>query len=140
MNNQNLLRGLFLMAVALAFGLGSLNYTVGTFSRAGPGMFPLLVSGLLFLIGLLSVIRSFLAEKVPIDVKFKNLLIIIGSLCGFALISHYVNMSVATVFLVFLSGLAAPPYSVMRNLKIAVGLLLVAVVFQKLLGLNLPLY
>ena len=58
MNDRNLVRGLFLLAISLAFGLGSLRYHVGEFSRAGPGLFPLMVSCLLFLIGLITVVRS----------------------------------------------------------------------------------
>ena len=35
MNDRNLVRGLFLMAIALVFGLASLRYPMGGFSRAG---------------------------------------------------------------------------------------------------------
>ncbi len=44
MNDRNLVRGVFLLAIALAFGLGSLRYQIGSLSRPGPGLFPLLVS------------------------------------------------------------------------------------------------
>src|ERR1035437_9163647 len=62
MNNLNFVRGLVLMAIALMFGLGSLNYTIGHFNRAGPGLFPLMVSCLLFLLGLITVACSRLYE------------------------------------------------------------------------------
>ena len=58
MKDRNVLKGLFLIAIALAFGLGSLKYPVGKLERAGPGFFPLLVSSILFLLGLSMVIRS----------------------------------------------------------------------------------
>ncbi len=45
-----------------------------------------------------------------------------------------------TVAIVVLSTLAGTSYSVARNVKIAAGLVAVALAFQKLLGLNLPLY
>ena len=83
MTNRNLLRGLFLVAIALVFGLGSLKYPTGSFERAGPGLFPLLVSSLLFLLGVVTVVR---------------------------------------------------------NIKIALGLIAVALFFQKVLGVQLPLY
>jgi hypothetical protein len=140
MNDRNLVRGLFLLAVSLAFGLGALRYPIGHFERAGPGLFPLMVSGLLFVIGVATVIRSRYVERVHLEFNFKNIAIILGSLCGFALISQFVNMIAGITFMVFFASLAASSRSLMRNVKIAAGLVLVALAFQKLLGFNLPLY
>jgi len=42
--------------------------------------------------------------------------------------------------MVFLTAFAGTSYSVVRNIKIAVGLIAVAYAFQRLLGLNLPLF
>jgi hypothetical protein len=138
--NLNLVRGLFLIAIALAFGLQSLRYSVGDFSRAGPGLFPAMVSSLLGLIGVIAVLRTFFAPRVRLSLHFQNIAIILVSLCGMAFISHFVNMSAGIVFMVFFSTLAAASYSWVRNLKICAGLLAMAFVLQKLLGLNLPLY
>ena len=141
MNDRNLVRGLFLIAISLAFGLTSLHYPIGHFSRAGPGLFPMLVSGLLLLIGVITVARSRFVERVPIDFKMKNIAIILASLGGFAVISEHLNMIAGIVFMVFCASFAGTAkYSVMRNLKISAGLIAVALAFQKLLGFNLPLY
>lgn len=140
MNDRNLVRGLLLVAISLAFGLQSLHYPRGEFARAGPGLFPLLVSSVLLLLGVITVMRSRLAEKVPLGFNIKNIALILASLCGFALLSKYVNMIAGIVFMVFCATLAGTSYSVVRNLKIAVGLIIVALIFQKLLGLQLPLY
>ena len=129
------------MAISLGFGLTSLRYAIGEFSRAGPGLFPLMVSCLLFLIGVISVVRSHFVERVRLDFQIKNIAIILGSLCGFALISEHVNMTAGIAFMVFCASFAGTSsYSVVRNLKIAAGLIAVAFAFQKLLGFNLPLY
>ncbi len=141
MKDRNLVRGLFLLVVSLAFGLQSLRYPIGEFSRAGPGLFPLMVSCLLFLIGLITVLRSRFVERVQPEFNMKNIAIILASLCGFALISEHLNMIAGITFMVFCASFAGTAsYSVMRNLKIAAGLLAVALAFQKLLGFNLPLY
>ena len=140
MNDRNLVRGLFLIAISLAFGLTSLRYPIGQFSRAGPGLFPLMVSSLLFLIGLATVVRSRFVERAHLNFNLKNIALILLSLCGFAVISLYLNMIVGIVFMVFCASMAGTSYSVMRNLKISAGLIAVAFAFQKLLGLNLPLY
>jgi hypothetical protein len=132
--------GLFLMAISLAFGLGSLRYEIGQFSRAGPGLFPLLVSSLLFLIGLISVVRSRFVQRVDLTFNMKNIALILLSLCGFAVISEHLNMIAAIAFMVFCASFAATSYSVVRNLKVSAGLIAIAFAFHKLLGLNLPLY
>jgi hypothetical protein len=140
MNNMNLVRGLVLMAIALIFGLGSLNYTIGQFSRAGPGLFPLMVSSLLFLIGAVSAVRSHFVKPVPMNYNLKNITLVLLGLCGFGLISQHLNMIVGIVFMVFCVSFAGASYSVVRNLKISAGLIAVAFIFQKLLGLQLPLF
>lgn len=128
------------MAVALLFGLGSLNYQLGQFSRAGPGMFPLMVSSMVFLIGLITVVRSRFVKAEPLSYNMKNISLVLLGLCGFALISMHVNMILGIIFLVFCSSFAGTtPYSVVRNAKISAGLIVIAFAFQKLLGLQLPL-
>jgi hypothetical protein len=139
-NDRNLARGLALTGIALAFGLGALRYPMGDFGRAGPGLFPLLVSSLLLLLGIVTIVRSFLVEREPIEFNVRNIGIIVVSLVGFSLISQYVNMIAGIVFMVFCASLAASSYSLVRNIKIAVGLIAVAFAFQKGLGLQLPLY
>lgn len=140
MNDRNLLRGLFLCAIASAFGLTSLGYPIGVFGRAGPGLFPLLVSGMLLAVGIATVVRSRFMERAKLDLQVKNIALILGSLCGFAVISERVNMIAGIAFMVFCAGLAASSYSWVRNVKIAVGLVIVAVLFKQFLGLQLPLY
>jgi uncharacterized membrane protein YqgA involved in biofilm formation len=93
------------------------------------------------LIGAITVVRSRFVEHVHLDFKMKNIAIILASLCGFAVISEYLNMIVAIVFMVFCASFAGTAkYSVIRNLKISAGLIAVALAFQMLLGFNLPLY
>jgi len=140
MNDRNLVRGLFLVAISLIFGLQALRYPIGEFSSAGPGLLPLMVSSLLCLIGLITIVRSRFVERVHMSFNPKNIIIILASLCGFALISAHLNMIAGIVFMVFCSSFAGTSYSVVRNLKVSAGLIAVAFAFQKLLGLNLPLY
>jgi hypothetical protein len=139
MNDRNLMRGVVLIAISLAFGLTSLKYPIGDFSRAGPGLFPLMVSSLLLVVGAAIVIRSRFVERVPLAFSPKNIMIIVGALCAFSLVSHFVNMLAGIVALVFVASLAATSYSWVRNVKIAIGLMIVAFCFQKFLGVQLPL-
>ena len=140
MPDRNLVRGLCMVAIAVIFGLPSLRYPIGRFDRAGPGLFPLLVSGLLLLLGVSAVLRSRFTQRVPLNLGIKHIGLIVTSLCGFALISTRLNAVVGIAFMVFCSALAGKSYSLTRNLGVTVALIGVAVVFQKLLGLDLPLY
>lgn len=139
MIDRNLARGLFLALIALVFGGFSLQYQTGSLSHAGPGLFPLIVSGILLAIALMIVVRSRFVAREPLNLNLKNIGLLLFSLCVFAFLSLYVNMLVAIVAMVFISGKAATTYSVPRNIKISIGLILVAFAFQKLLGLSLPL-
>jgi hypothetical protein len=140
LKDKNLLKGIFLMAIALAFGLGALKYPVGKLERAGPGFFPMMVSGILFVLGAGMVLRSRFAERKPMEFSVKNLGIIIVSLVGFAVLSRYLNMIVGITFLVFVSTMAGTSYSWTRNAMVAAVLIGIAFIFQKGLGLQLPLY
>lgn len=140
MNDKNMLRGLVLAAISLAFGLSALRYPIGDLARAGAGLFPLMVSGLLLVIAIATVVRARLVQPVPMNISVRNIALILASLGGFALVSLYLKMVAGIVFLVFMSSLAASSYSWVRCLKISAGLVAVAFAFQQLLGLNLPLY
>ena len=140
MIDRNLARGLFLMAISLAFGLTSLKYPIGDFGRAGPGLFPAVVSFMLFLIGVATVVRSRYVEKARLEMNPRNIAIILGSLCAFAVVTLFVNMIAAIVAMVFIATLAGKNYSWKRNVKISIGLVAMAFVFAKFLGMNLPLY
>ena len=84
--------------------------------------------------------RSHFVEPVPLSYNVKNIAVVLLSLVGFAVISQYINMILAIVFLVFCSTFAGTSYSVVRNIKISLGLIAVAFAFKTLLGLSLPLY
>jgi len=140
MNNRNLLKGVFLVAISLVFGIGALKYNIGKVERAGPGFFPLMVSSILFVLGALMIIRSLLTDRVPFTFNVKNIVIILGSLAAFALLSEHINMLTGIVAMVFISTLAGTSYSVKRNAMICAFLIAIAFVFQKGLGLQLPLY
>lgn len=140
MTNRNLLKGLFLMAIALCFGLGALRYPLGHLDRAGPGLFPLLISSLVFLLGAITTIRAFLVAPVPLQFSVRNIALILAGLIGFAVISEYVNMILGIVFMVFVAAVAGTSYSVWRNVKVSAFLVAMAFFFQKVLGVQLPLF
>lgn len=140
MIDRTLARGLFLAVLALSFGLGALRYPIGTLSRAGPGLFPLLVSSLLLLIAVATVVRARYATREPVEFNPRNISLLLGALVAFALVSKLVNMVAGIVAMVLIASVAASTFSWKRVAQVTVGLVLVAFAFQRLLGLNLPLF
>lgn len=140
MIDRTLARGLFLGAIALAFGVTAARYQIGSFNHAGPGLFPLMMSGALGLIALLTIVRSRFEPAEPLELRVRNIGLLLLSLSAFAGVSLWVNMTAGIVSMVFIAALAGKTYSWSRNLKVSLGLVLVAVAFRQGLGLNLPLY
>lgn len=137
--NQKILRGVTLIAVALFFGLQAASYPLGSFAKAGAGMFPLIISAAVGLIGLVMLVQARFEAAEPARFNPKNIAIIMGSLIGFVLIAEHVNTVLAIVFLVFFAGMAGAQPSWVRNVKICVALIGIAAVFHYLLGLSLAL-
>ncbi len=140
LNNRDVLRGVCLIGISLVFGVPALQYPIGDLARAGPGMFPLFVSGLLFLVGVATLVRSRFVERMPMLFSFRNVGLILGSLVAFTVVSRTLNMALGIILLVFCAAAAAPPYSIVRNLQIAAVLIAIAFAFQRLFGLELNLY
>ena len=139
MLNQNLARGVFLVAVALFFGLGALRYPIGNLSRTGPGLFPLLVSSLLLVLGIATLVQSRLVAAVPLEFSLSKIALIMLGLGSFVLLSQHVSMLLAIVVMVFVVSYAGTASSWKRNLAISAVLVVIAYGFQRFLGLNLRL-
>jgi len=140
MSNQKVMRGLALIVVALFFGLQAMTYHVGSFERAGAGLFPLMVSCMVALIGVVMLVQARFEQPEPMSFNVRNILIIMAALIGFVLIAEHLKMIPAIVYLVFVATLAGQDYSVLRNLKISAVLIAIAFAFHQFLGLDLPLF
>lgn len=137
---KNVLISILFIVIALGFGIPAMQYNVGTIGNPGPGLFPLGVSALLFIIGVISYIDSKLEDSDYVNFNLKNISIITVALVLFALATDYINMSVGIVTLVAVASLSATTYSYSRVIKISIGLIAIATAFKYLLGLNLPLF
>ena len=138
-SNQKVMRGLALIGVALFFGVQAVGYHLGTLARAGAGLFPLMVSCAVGLIGVVMLVQARFEQAEPVGFNMKNIAIIMAGLIGFVLIAEHLNVIIAIVYLVFVSTFAGADYSVRRNLKITAVLICLAAGFHYLLGLSLPL-
>lgn len=140
MVNQNTGRGLLLAAVALLFLVQAPRYPMGSLSKPGSGLFPVMVAGALLIIGIAIVVRSHFIEAAPLDFRVRNIALIAAGLVSFALVSQYVNMLAGIAVMVTMASLASDDFSIPRTAAITVGLCFIAVAMKKALGIQLPLY
>jgi hypothetical protein len=138
---KDLLAGLIFMGFGLAFGYASLNYSIGTALRMGPGYFPLLLSGLMVLLGIVITVQSFFvgADETPLGrVPWLGLVLIIGALVFFGLTVRGLGLAPALFVTTFLSAYASERTGILEALALAAGLVAVSmVIFVWALGLPL---
>jgi Tripartite tricarboxylate transporter TctB family len=137
--NVHVLRSVALLAFAALFGWQASKLNLGTFSRAGPGLFPLMVCGLLALIAILMLIESRFEPYEAVSGSAKSIFFVIAGIIGFAFLAHW-SVIPAVLFLVFVSSFAGSDYSVVRCLQISAALIAIAAGFRYGLGVNLRLF
>lgn len=117
------------------------DYAMGTAVKMGPAYFPSILGGLLVLIGLISVIRSFVVSGTPIGAfAFKGLSLVIGSTLLFGAIVRGTGVLVSLPLLVLVSAYGSTRFRWAPTIVMAFGLtLFCALVFIEGLGIPLPL-
>lgn len=140
MVNREMARGILLTTVALYFIIQASQYQIGSFRSAGPGLFPLIVAGLLLIIGIAVLVRAIFLAPEPLDFRIKNIALIVASFVSFALVSQFLNMFIAIGVMVFIASLASDDFSIKKSAVIALVLCVIAVGMKDLLGVQLPLY
>lgn len=131
--------------IFLIFGLAAVfigqDYQMGTAGRMGPGYFPTILGGLLALIGVIAMIRSFVRPGEAIGRFYlKNLALISVAVLLFGFLMRDAGLLPAVLAVVLISAYASPKFSWLPTLLIAIGLAVFSiVVFVKLLGLPMPI-
>lgn len=131
--------------IYIAFGASALflarDYGMGTALRMGPAYFPAILSGLLILIGVISLVRSFIKQGTPFGTfAFKGLFMVIAATVVFGLAVRGAGLVVALPALVIISSYASGKFSWRYSLLLAAGLTLFCIlVFVKGLGIPLPI-
>lgn len=117
------------------------EYAMGSATRMGPAYFPTVLGGLLALIGIASIIRSFLADGDPIEpFAIKAAALVLGATALFAALLRPAGTIIALAALVMVSGYASKKFKTGPMVLLAAGLTAFCVVaFVKVLGIPLPL-
>ena len=132
--------------IFLFFGIAAVfiarDYSMGTAGRMGPAYFPSVLGGLLSLVGLIGVVRSFLRPGEAVG-KFhiKNLLLVLVAVLLFGFLMRGAGLVPAALVLIVMSAYASPKFTWGATLLLAIGLTIFAVVlFVKLLGLPIAIF
>ena len=138
---KDLLSGLIFIGFGLAFGYASLTYDLGTAMRMGPGYFPLILSGIIALLGAIITFQSFAAgpDEAPLDrVPWLGLVLILGALVFFGVTVRGLGLAPSLFVTTFLSAFASKRTSLVGAFVMAAAIdLLCMVIFVWALGLPL---
>ena len=117
------------------------DYGMGTAIKMGPAYFPTILGGLLLLIGVISVIRSFLVAGNPIgEFAFKGLALVTVSVVAFGLVVRGLGLAIALPLLIIVSAYGSTQFRWRPTLIMAAGLTISCIlVFLKGLGVPLPI-
>ncbi|MBA3447578.1 MAG: tripartite tricarboxylate transporter TctB family protein [Pseudaminobacter sp.] len=137
---KDMLSGLIFIGFGVAFGYAALNYEIGTALRMGPAYFPLILAGIIILLGSIIVIQSFAgADATPLDrAPWLGLVLIVGALIFFGVTVRGLGLAPALFVTTFLSAFASRRTGPLAALVLAAGLtLLCTAIFIWALGLPL---
>ncbi|KFC66081.1 TctB subunit of the tripartite tricarboxylate transport [Bosea sp. LC85] len=139
---QDLLFGLFLVAVAAATLVATRNLTVGSTADMGPGYMPRVVSLALLAFGLFFCGRGIRRAGMAIEpVQLRPLLAILGGVAIFALTAERLGLAIASVITVLLASFATREGRLYETVPFALLLSAAAVLlFVKVLALPVPVW
>lgn len=117
------------------------DYSMGSALRMGPAYFPSVIGGLLILLGVIALIRSFIVPGEKIEpFAWRELLLVLGAVVLFGVLLEGAGLIIATVILVVLGAYASIKFRWRSAVPLAAGLTAFSVlVFVKLLGVPLPI-
>jgi hypothetical protein len=130
--------GLFILIGAL-FALGALGLDIGTARRMGPGYFPLLLSGVLILLGavvLFNALRSGGFEGAALRVAWRGMALILPAPIIFGLTVRGLGLAPAIALTAITAALASSSMTLKRAVLVTLAITVFSVlVFSYALGL-----
>jgi hypothetical protein len=139
---KDFLAGFAFVAFGLAFAIASTTYELGTALNMGPGYFPLVLGGILVFLGILVVIKGFVAGeggdlgRVP----WKAVALLVVAILFFGFTVRGLGLALALLVTTLLAALAGHRTGVVAAAIIAGGLTALCVlIFVMALQLRLPI-
>ena len=136
---HDIVGGLALTALGTFAAIYAQKYEFGDLNRMGPGYFPVALGIILALLGLLIAIPAFKRKGEPIEVKWKTLSLVLGSIVAFALTLKVLGLILATSLAVIMASMADNDTTWKSRMLLAIGVSAITyVIFGFALGMVLP--
>jgi len=144
-NFKDFYAGLMFTLFGVVFFWGATRYSMGTAAKMGPGYFPLILGGLLTVLGLIIFTRSLVLESVDGDVRLsviiKPAILVFSSIAAFALLLRPAGLVVAIFELILVSSFASHEARFRESLVSAVVLCIASLaIFVYGLNLQIPVW
>lgn len=142
-NRSDIGAGAIFIAIGLFFGLMTLSgLEVGTARRMGPGYFPIMLAGILVVLGLAVVVKGIgQADSPRGPLPWRGLAVLVPVPVIFGLLIRPLGMVPVLLITIFLTSFASRRMSVLAAVALTVGLTVFCVaVFSFGLGLPLRLF
>jgi hypothetical protein len=137
--NADLLSGLILVVLGVATAVYTVvSYKLGTFSRMGPGMFPLIVGVVIAGLGLLVLVPAIWRPAALPKIHWREFSTVTAGILAFAALIESAGFVPAIIVLTFISALAEHPYRLRRTVVLSIGLSVAAFLLFRV-GLSLPI-
>jgi hypothetical protein len=137
-NIKDLTAGLLFIAIAAIFAAGGLGLDLGTPLRLGPGAFPMMLAGLLALLGLIVCVQAFRHPVAHVVViPWRGMALILVAPIVFGLTVRGLGLLVSVALVVAISAFASRRMSLRLGLLLTAGLTLFCVLVFNI-GLRLP--
>jgi hypothetical protein len=138
--SRQLITGLLVISIGVAFGYGAWGYKMGTALQMGPGYFPFLLSVVLVGLGALAALQGFVkasSEDLQL-VPWSSGLLLLSSVVFFGVTIRGLGLVLTLPVTVFLAALSSKQTGVRGALVIAAGLTVLCVAMFTY-GLDVPI-
>ena len=139
--NKDVVAGAIFLAFAIGFGIVSTAYPMGSAAQMGPGYYPLLLSGVLGVLGLLIAFAGWRKPAAQmVVVRPVALICVLAAPLLFAVTLRPLGFVAAVILTSLLATIAAPRMSWIARILTALGLALgCTAIFIWALGIPVPL-
>jgi hypothetical protein len=139
---KDLLAGLVFVAFGLAFAVTAWSYQLGTALRMGPGYFPLVLGGILVLLGALIIVEGLIAGEGEAigPVPWRGVVLLTAAVLFFGFTVRGLGLAPSLFVTVLLAAFSSHRTTIVSALAMAFGLTAFCIlVFVEGLGMPVPL-
>ena len=143
-NKRDFWAGVMFMAFGLIFAVLSMQYQVGSAAKMGPGYFPLVLGGILTVLGALiafSALGKSAHEAELSPIGWREGILVLGAVALFAFALPRLGLVASVILLTFVSALGSHEFRLKETAISAVVLVVMSyLVFAKGLELQFPIW